>query len=68
MQKLSDLEEKRLLISLSDKDINLIFKYLGRAELKGLEVPEFNSIISIFENAEIKKVNPTTNQTSTPGS
>ena len=61
MQKLSDLEEKKLSISLSTKDINLIFKYLGRADLKGIEVPEFNSVISIFENAQLKNSNPATN-------
>lgn len=61
MQKLSNPEEKNLLISLSNKDINLIFKYLGRVDLKGVEVPEFNSIISIFENAELKNLNLKTN-------
>jgi len=61
MQKLNNLEEKNLSICLSNKDINLIFKYLGRADLKGIEVPEFNSIISIFENAELKNTKPQAN-------
>lgn len=31
------------------KDLELIFKYLSRADLKGAEVPEMNKVISIFD-------------------
>lgn len=42
-------ENSSLSITLSYKDINLIYKYLSRATLSGSEVPEFNYIIQLFE-------------------
>jgi len=42
-------EDSLVNISLSYKDINLIYKYLSRASLSGSEVPEFNYIIQLFE-------------------
>lgn len=41
---------------ISKKDLDLIFKFLSRAELKGLEVPEFNRILEIFNPKTLKKV------------
>lgn len=61
MQKLNNIEEKKLMVLLSQKDVNTIFKFLGRADLKGLEVPEFNSVISMFESAEIKNADQKSN-------
>jgi hypothetical protein len=43
-------------INLHHKDIELIFKYLGRADLKGAEVPEMNKIISLFEPSKLKRI------------
>jgi hypothetical protein len=45
-----NLEEKSsFTFNLSKKDVDLLFKYLSRADLKGLEVPEFNYILNIFK-------------------
>lgn len=38
-----------LTINITPQDINLIFKYLARVDLKGAETPEFNRILSIFD-------------------
>ena len=38
----------KLSFNLSKADLNVLFKYLSRAELKGVEVPEFNNLLNIF--------------------
>jgi hypothetical protein len=38
----------KLSFNLSKADLNILFKYLSRAELKGVEVPEFNNLLNIF--------------------
>jgi hypothetical protein len=43
-------------IEVTKKDLDLIFKFLSRAELKGMEVPEFNRILEIFNPKTLKKV------------
>jgi hypothetical protein len=43
-------------IIISKKDLDLIFKFLSRAELKGIEVPEFNRILEIFNPKILKKL------------
>ena len=47
-------EEKKYLISFTENDIKSLFKFLGRTELKGLEVPEMNKIFAIFDPKNLK--------------
>jgi hypothetical protein len=42
-------------LKISRRDIELIFKYLARADLKGAEVPEMNKVISIFDPKNLSK-------------
>ena len=44
-----------LTINITPQDINLIFKYLARVDLKGAETPEFNRILSIFDSRNFAK-------------
>jgi len=44
-----------LTINITPQDINLIFKYLARVDLKGAETPEFNRILSIFDSRNLVK-------------
>lgn len=43
-------------VVLSRRDLELLFKYLARADLKGAEVPELNKVVSIFDPSRLKKV------------
>jgi hypothetical protein len=47
-------EEKKYLIPFTENDIKSLFKFLGRTELKGLEVPEMNKIFAIFDPKNLK--------------
>jgi hypothetical protein len=47
-------QSDKIEISILEKDLDLIFKFLSRAELKGFEVPEFNRILEIFNPKNIK--------------
>lgn len=42
-------------VTLTPQDINLLFKYLARVDLKGAETPEFNKILSIFDSRNFTK-------------
>lgn len=42
-------------VNLTPQDINLLFKYLARVDLKGAETPEFNKILSIFDSRNFTK-------------
>lgn len=42
-------------VTLTPQDINLLFKYLARVDLKGAETPEFNRILSIFDSRNFTK-------------
>jgi hypothetical protein len=42
-------------VNLTPQDINLLFKYLARVDLKGAETPEFNRILSIFDSRNFTK-------------
>ena len=42
-------------VTITPQDINLIFKYLARVDLKGAETPEFNRILSIFDSRNFIK-------------
>ena len=42
-------------VTLTPQDINLLFKYLARVDLKGVETPEFNKILSIFDSRNFIK-------------
>lgn len=35
--------------TLTSKEVEILFKFLSRADLKGVEVPEFNTILSLFK-------------------
>ena len=50
------LSSDKFQIEIAKKDLDLIFKFLSRAELKGIEVPEFNRILEIFNPKSLKKV------------
>lgn len=42
-------------VQITPQDINLLFKYLARVDLKGAETPEFNRILSIFDSRNFVK-------------
>ena len=42
-------------LKISRREIELLFKYLARADLKGAEVPEMNKVISIFDPKNLSK-------------
>jgi hypothetical protein len=46
---------KPLNISITPQDINILFKYLARVDLKGSETPEFNKILGIFDSRNFVK-------------
>lgn len=46
---------KPLNISIAPQDINILFKYLARVDLKGSETPEFNKILGIFDSRNFTK-------------
>lgn len=46
---------KTINVSITPQDINLLFKYLARVDLKGAETPEFNRILSIFDSRNFIK-------------
>lgn len=35
--------------NLSKNELDILFKYLSRTELKGVEVPEFNALLNCFK-------------------
>lgn len=43
-------------VRVSRRDLELLFKYLSRTDLKGAEVPEMNRVISIFDPKNLSKV------------
>lgn len=50
------VENDKIQVTLSKKDLDVLFKFLSRADLKGLEVPEFNRILDIFSPKNLKKI------------
>lgn len=46
---------QNITVTVTPQDINLIFKYLARVDLKGAETPEFNRILSIFDSRNFTK-------------
>jgi len=46
---------QNITVTVTPQDINLIFKYLARVDLKGAETPEFNRILSIFDSRNFVK-------------
>jgi len=46
---------KPINVSITPQDINLLFKYLARVDLKGAETPEFNRILNIFDSRNLTK-------------
>jgi hypothetical protein len=48
-------ENDKFQISISKRELDLLFKYLSRADLKVFEVPEINKIIEIFQPKNLKK-------------
>lgn len=39
--------------NLSKNDLDVLFKYLSRSELKGIEVPEFNALLNLFKIKDV---------------
>ena len=46
---------QNITVTVTPQDINLIFKYLARVDLKGAETPEFNRILNIFDSRNFTK-------------
>jgi hypothetical protein len=42
-------------IKISKKELDLVFKFLSRSDLKGYEVPEFNKLLDIFNPSNLQK-------------
>jgi len=42
-------------VKISRRELELLFKYLARADLKGAEVPEMNKVISLFDPKVLTK-------------
>jgi hypothetical protein len=51
----SNIENDKFQISISKKELDLLFKYLSRADIKVFEVPEINKIIEIFQPKNLQK-------------
>jgi hypothetical protein len=43
-------------VTISRRDLELLFKYLARTELKGAEVPELNKVVAVFDPQKLKKL------------
>lgn len=56
---------QNITVTVTPQDINLIFKYLARVDLKGAETPEFNRILSIFDSRNFVKPQETVTVTET---
>ena len=54
-EKQPNQEEKKYSITFTENDIKSLFKFLGRTELKGLEVPEMNKIFAIFDPKNLQE-------------
>jgi len=54
---------QNITVTVTPQDINLIFKYLARVDLKGAETPEFNRILSIFDSRNFVKPQETVTET-----
>jgi hypothetical protein len=39
--------------NLSTEEVEVLFKYLSRAELKGIEVPEFNKLLNLLKTEDV---------------
>ncbi|NBP14248.1 hypothetical protein EBU95_07590 [bacterium] len=50
------IEDEVYSLRISRRDIELLFKYIARADLKGAEVPEMNKVISIFDPKNLNKI------------
>lgn len=50
------LEDEVYSLKLSRRDIELLFKYLARTDLKGAEVPEMNKVIALFDPKVLSKI------------
>lgn len=50
------MEDEVYSLKISRREIELLFKYIARADLKGAEVPEMNKVISIFDPKNLNKI------------
>jgi hypothetical protein len=48
-------EDEVFNVKISRRELELLFKYLARADLKGAEVPEMNKVISLFDPKVLTK-------------
>jgi hypothetical protein len=55
IKDVSNIENDKFQISISKKELDLLFKYLSRADIKVFEVPEINKIIEIFQPKNLQK-------------
>jgi hypothetical protein len=55
IKDVSNTENDKFQISISKKELDLLFKYLSRADIKVFEVPEINKIIEIFQPKNFQK-------------
>lgn len=50
---LNILSNKSFNFSLTKSELDVLFKYLSRTELKGVEVPEFNALLNCFKIKDV---------------
>lgn len=48
--------DERYSVVVSRRELELLFKYISRADLKGAEVPELNRVIAAFDPKNLTKV------------
>jgi hypothetical protein len=48
--------DERYSVVVSRKELELLFKYISRADLKGAEVPELNRVIATFDPKNLTKL------------
>jgi sulfite reductase beta subunit-like hemoprotein len=47
-------EQELFLLEISKKDLDLIYKFLSRSDIKGFEIAEFNKVLDILNPAKLK--------------
>lgn len=51
------INEEIFTLDLTKKDLDLIYKFLSRSDLKGFEIADFNKVLDILNPVKLKKKN-----------
>lgn len=51
------VNEEVFTLDLTKKDLDLIYKFLSRSDIKGFEITEFNKILDVLNPIKLKKKN-----------